>query len=408
MKELRRQIIEGIGEKYKNILEYLGESGRRIWAATEANNIGWGGITIVSAGTGIDHKTIRKGLLELNAENGDAKRIRKKGGGRKKLKDVNKKLLKDLDFLVDPATRGDPESPLRWTSKSTYKLSEALRKNGHKISQKSVYNLLIFLGYTLQSNKKTQEGSIHPDRDKQFEYINKQVKAFQKEDCPTISVDTKKKENIGNYKNNGREHNHKGKPEKVNTHDFMNKKLGKVAPYGVYDIGRDKGWVSVGISSDTAAFAVNSIRGWWYAMGKELYQNSRKMLITADCGGSNGYRVRLWKIELQKLSNELNIEIHVSHFPPGTSKWNKIEHRMFSYISRNWRGRPLLTRETVVNLIVNTRTSKGLEIKSMIDENKYETGIKVSDAELAEINLREAKFHGEWNYKISPSGDCRN
>ncbi len=263
MKELRRQIIEGIGEKYKNISEYLDESGRRIWVASEASNIGWGGITIVSKSTGISHKTIRKGLLELNVEDGEKKRIRKEGGGRKKLKDIDKKLLKDLDFLVDPATRGDPESPLRWTSKSTYKLSKALRRKGHQISQKSVYNLLIFLGYTLQANKKTKEGSSHPDRDKQFEYINKQAKIFQKKDYPTISVDTKKKENIGNYKNNGREHNHKGKPEEVNGHDFINKKLGKVAPYGVYDIGKNKGWVSVGISSDTAAFAVNSIRGWW-------------------------------------------------------------------------------------------------------------------------------------------------
>ena len=379
-----------------------------MWATTEANNIGWGGITIVFEGTGIDHKTIRKGLWELNAENRESKRTRKDDGGRKKLKDVNQKLLKDLDFLIDPATRGDPESSLRWTSKSTYKLTEALRKKGHKISQRSVYNLLIFLGYTLQSNKKTQEGSNHPDRDEQFHYINKRVKTFQKNDCPTISVDTKKKENIGNYKNNGQEHNHKGKPEKVSTHDFMNKKLGKVAPYGVYDIGRNKGWVSVGISGDTAAFAVNSIRGWWYAMGKELYQNSKKMLITADCGGSNGYRVRLWKVELQKLANELDVEIYASHFPPGTSKWNKIEHKMFSYISRNWRGRLLLSRETVVNLIANTRTNKGLEIKLMLDENKYETGIKVSDKELAGINLREAKFHGEWNYKILPVDNCIN
>lgn len=408
MKELRRQIIEGIGGKYKKISKYLSESGRRIWVATEANNIGWGGITIVFEGTGIDHKTIRKGLVELNVENGESKRIRKEGGGRKKLKDVNQKLLKDLDSLVDPATRGDPEYPLRWTSKSTYKLTKALRKKGHKISQRSVYNLLIFLGYTLQSNKKTQEGSNHPDRDKQFHYINKQVKAFQKNDCPTISVDTKKKENIGNYKNNGKEHNHKGKPEKVSTYDFIDKKLGKVAPYGVYDIGKNKGWVSVGISGDTAAFAVNSIRGWWYAMGKKLYQNSEKIFITADCGGSNGNRVRLWKIELQKLSNELNVEIHVSHFPPGTSKWNKIEHKMFSYISRNWRGRPLLSRETVVNLIANTRTNKGLEIKSMLDENNYEIGIKISDEELAEINLQKNKFHGEWNYKILPSDNSRN
>jgi len=408
VKELRKQIIEGIAEKYKNVSKYLNEKGRRIWASTEAANIGWGGITIVFEATAIDHKTIRKGLAELNVEDKHPERVRKKGGGRKKLKDIDKKLLKDLDFLVAPNTRGDPESPLRWTSKSTYKLAEALRKKGHEISQRSVYNLLIYLGYTLQSNKKTKEGSNHPDRNKQFNYINKRVKAFQKSDCPTISVDTKKKENIGEYKNNGREYNQKGKPEEVSGHDFMDKRLGKVAPYGVYDIGRNKGWVSVGISGDTAAFAVNSIRGWWHAMGKEVYADSRKMLITADCGGSNGYRVRLWKVELQTLANELNIEIYVSHFPPGTSKWNKIEHKMFSYISRNWRGRPLLTRETVVNLIANTRTNKGLEIKSMLDQNKYETGIKVTDEEMARLNLREARFHGEWNYKISPLDNQKN
>ena len=408
MEELRRQIIDGISEKYKEVSKYLNEKGRRIWAATEAANIGWGGITIVFEGTGIDHKTIRKGIAELNAENKETNRVRKKGGGRKKLKDVDKELLKDLDYFVDPNTRGDPESPLRWTSKSTYKLAEALRKKGHKISQRSVYNLLIFLGYTLQSNKKIKEGTNHPDRDKQFKYINKRVKTFQRDNCPTVSVDTKKKENIGNYKNNGCEYNHKGEPEEVNTHDFMNKKLGKVSPYGVYDIGQNKGWVSVGISRDTAAFAVNSIRGWWYEMGKEIYQDSKKILITADCGGSNGYRVRLWKVELQKLANELGVEIHVSHFPPGTSKWNKIEHKMFSYISQNWRGKPLLTRETVVNLIANTRTQKGLEIKSMLDQNQYETGIKVSDEEMAGLNIRKAKFHGEWNYKVSPLDNQNN
>ena len=408
MNELRRQIVEGISAKYKEISKHLTENGRRIWAATEAANIGWGGITIVFEGTGIDHKTIRKGISELNAKNEDINRVRKKGGGRKKLKDVAKKLLKDLDCLVDPATRGDPESPLRWTAKSTYKLAEALRKKGHNISQRSVYNLLIFLGYTLQSNKKIKEGTNHPDRDQQFKYINKQVKIFQRSDCPTLSVDTKKKENIGSYKNNGREYNPKGNPEEVNTHDFVNKQLGKVSPYGVYDIGRNKGWVSIGISSDTAAFAVNSIRGWWYAMGKDIYHDSRKMLITADCGGSNGYRVRLWKVELQKLANELRVEIYVRHFPPGTSKWNKIEHKMFSYISQNWRGKPLLTRETVVNLIANTKTQKGLEIRSMLDENKYDTAIKVSDEEMSALNLQESKFHGEWNYKILPLDNRNN
>ena len=303
-----------------------------------------------------------------------------------------------MDSFVDQNTRGDLEPPLRWTSKSTYKLAEALRNKRNKISQRSVYSLLIFLGYTLQSNKKIKS---------QFKYINNRVKTFQRDNCPTISVDTKKKKNIGNYKNNGCEYNHKGKLEEVNTHDFTNKKLGKVLPYGVYDIGRNKGWVSVGISRDTATFAVNSIQGW-YEIGKELYQDSKKILITADCRGSNGYRVRLWKVELQKLANELGVEIHVSHFPPGTSKWNKIEHKIFSYISQNWRGKPLLSRETVVNLIENTRTQKGLEVKSMLDQNQYETGIKASDEEMGGLNIRKAKFRGEWNYKISPLDNHNN
>lgn len=396
--------IQEVNEKYEWISEHLNEKSRRIWAATEANSIGWGGITIISKATGIDAKTIRKGITELGGKKGgeSKNRIRRKGGGRKKLKDTEKNIVKALESLVNPVTRGDPESPLRWTCKSTYKLAEAMVKKGYKISQRTVYNLLVFLEYSLQSNKKTKEGTNHPDRDKQFKYINNQVKMFQKCNSPTLSVDTKKKENIGNYKNNGKEYRKKKNPEKVNGHDFPNKKLGKVSPYGVYDIGKNKGWISVGISGDTAAFAVNTIRSWWYQMGVSSYKQTKKILITADCGGSNGNKVRLWKVELQKLANELNKEIYVSHFPPGTSKWNKIEHRMFSYISGNWRGRPLITREAVVNLIANTKTKTGLEIRSVLDENEYETGIKVSDDDMNIINISEARFHGEWNYCISP------
>lgn len=397
--------IQEVNEKYEWISEHLNEKSRRIWAATEANSIGWGGITIISKATSIDAKTIRKGITELGEKKGgeSKKRIRRKGGGRKKLKDTEKNIVKALESLVNPVTRGDPESPLRWTCKSTYKLAEAMVKKGYKISQRTVYNLLVFLEYSLQSNKKTKEGANHPDRDKQFKYINNQVKMFQKCNSPTLSVDTKKKENIGNYKNNGKEYSKKKNPEKVNGHDFPNKKLGKVSPYGVYDIGKNKGWISVGISGDTAAFAVNTIRTWWYQMGVSSYKHTKKILITADCGGSNGNKVRLWKVELQKLANELNKEIYVSHFPPGTSKWNKIEHRMFSYISGNWRGRPLITREAVVNLIANTKTKTGLEIRSVLDENEYETGIKVSDDDMNIINISEERFHGEWNYCISPN-----
>ncbi len=390
---------------FEAISFYLNERSRRIWAAIEAKNYGWGGVSLVSQATGIDRKTIRKGLLELALDETkklDRNHIRKSGGGRKKLTDKHPRLLQDLDSLIDPITRGDPESPLLWTCKSTPKLADELTTQGYKICQRTVCDLLYHLGYSLQGNKKTKEGTNHPDRNAQFEYINQKVISFQKNHYPVISVDTKKKENIGNFKNRGKEYQPKGNPEKVKTHDFPDKKLGKVSPYGVYDISRNKGWVSVGISSDTAEFAVNSIRSWWYKMGQPFYEKSDELLITADCGGSNGYRTRLWKRELQKLANELNMIIHVCHFPPGTSKWNKIEHRMFSFISENWRGRPLITKETVVNLISNTKTKKGLEIQSQLDENTYEKGIKVTDEEMNNINIEKDEFHGEWNYKISP------
>ena len=395
--------MEDIKTKYCGISFCLNERSRRMWAATEAKSFGWGGITVVSDATGIDPKTIRKGLLELDEKQRvPANRIRTTGGGRKKLIEINTGLLDDLESLVEPDSRGDPESPLRWTSKSTYKLSEQLKHRGYSVSQRTVCSLLADLDYSLQSNKKMKEGTNQPDRDEQFLYIYERVKYFQSRNNPVVSVDTKKKENIGEFKNAGREYHKKGTPVEVNGHDFMDKRLGKISPYGVYDLSKNKGWVNVGISADTAEFAVHSIRCWWHIMGKEAYPRSRKLLITADCGGSNGHRVRLWKVQLQKLATELEAEISVCHFPPGTSKWNKIEHKMFSYISKNWRGKPLITRETVVKLIASTRTTKGLEIQAMLDENVYEKGIKITDAEIAEVNLVKADFHGDWNYTIKP------
>jgi len=358
---------------------------------------------MVSEATGIDPKTIRKGLLELDEEQSTpTDRIRAKGGGRKKLTERHEKLLDDLESLVEPDSRGDPESPLRWTSKSTYKVAEQLKRKGYSVCQRTVYSLLADLGYSLQSNKKVKEGTNHPDRDAQFHYIYHRVKYFQSRNNPVISVDTKKKENIGEFKNAGREYHKKGTPIEVNVHDFADKNLGKVSPYGVYDLSKNKGWVSVGISADTAQFAVHSIRCWWYIMGKGTYPHVRELLITADCGGSNGHRVRLWKVELQKLATELEMEISVCHFPPGTSKWNKIEHKMFSYISKNWRGKPLITRETVVQLIASTQTTKGLEIRAVLDENLYEKGVKVTEEQMASVHLVQADFHGEWNYTIMP------
>lgn len=393
--------IQKVEIKYQQLSFCLNEKSKRLWAATEADSIGRGGINIVHKATGIDFKTIRKGVKELASDKGD-NRIRKAGGGRKKIRDTQSDILKALEKLIEPVTRGDPESSLLWTCKSTYNLCDELKAQGYAISQKTVYSLLVDLDYSLQSNRKRREGTDHPDRNEQFEFIYKMVKKFQAKRNPTISVDTKKKENIGEYKNNGREYRKQGKPIEVNMHDFPDKLLGKVAPYGVYDIGKNKGWVSVGISADTAEFAVNTIRNWWYLMGASEYPKVTELLITADCGGSNGYRVKLWKYELQKLANELGIVIAVCHFPPGTSKWNKIEHRMFSYITKNWRGRPLETRETVVQLISNTKTKTGLEIKAILDNNIYEKGKLVSDDDMSMINQRQNKFHGEWNYKILP------
>ena len=396
--------IEKTSEKYLAIQDCLSEKGRRLWAAVEAKAYGWGGVKLVSMATGMSNATVHRGIKELdNPETTPGGGIRQKGGGRKPHKETQAGLLGALDALVGPYAKGDPESNLRWTSKSTRKLAQSLRDMGYKTSHTTVAILLRDLGYTLQANKKTLENANHPDRDAQFQKINQCVIAAQRSGQPTISVDTKKKENVGNYHNNGREYAEKGKPVEVKGHDFTDKKLGKVVPYGVYDIGKNKGWVSVGISADTAQFAVNTIRTWWLTCGQAIYPNASQLLITADCGGSNGYRTRLWKVELQKLSDELDLEIHVHHFPPGTSKWNKIEHRLFSYISKNWRGKPLINREAVVNLISNTTTKTGLTVSAVLDKKVYQTGIKVTDEQMESVNYKGGEFHPEWNYLICPN-----
>ena len=400
-KDIERLTIE---KKYDAVSYCLNERGKRLWAAAEAESYGRGGITLVSQATGLSNATIHKGLKELQDPIPPTdRRLRKAGGGRKKITERNKEILNVLDSLVDPTARGDPESHLKWTSKSVRNLSKELSNRGFQVSFRTTASLLKELDYSLQSNKKTKEGRSHEDRDTQFQYINKSITELQSRKQPTISVDTKKKENIGEFKNNGREYSKKGKPVEVDSHDFPDKKLGKVVPYGIYDIGKNNGWVSVGISSDTAEFAVNAIRTWWYKMGKEVYTDSTTdLLITADCGGSNGYRVRLWKLELQKFSNESGLKIHLRHFPPGTSKWNKIKHRLFSYISKNWRGKPLISRETVVNLIGSTKTQTGLKVMAALDENEYKKGIEVSEEEMIALNIKGDIFHPEWNYTISP------
>ena len=400
-----KEAIEAIiWAKYRAIKNSLNEKSRRRWAAAEARSYGHGGIALVMRATNISRTAINNGLTELanlSQEEG-WQGVRKPGGGRKKITETQKDVLQVLRELVEPTEKGDPESPLKWTNKSTRNLQAAFNQRGIQLSHNTVYKLLRQEGYRMQANRKSLEDKVHPDRDAQFNYINASIQAVQHRGQPTISVDAKKKENIGNYKNNGREYRPKQDPLKVNGHDFTNPSLGKVAPYGVYDIGKNKGWVSVGVSADTAEFSVNAIRAWWYAMGSKMYVDAKELLITADCGGSNGNRVRLWKTSLQELSDELGLEIHVRHLPPGTSKWNKIEHRLFSYISMNWRGRPLLTRETVVNLISSTTTRKGLQVKAMLDENIYERGKKISNKELASINIKRADFHPEWNYTIFP------
>jgi hypothetical protein len=398
----KSHVINKIHQKYQTLQLRLNERTRRLWAATEASAIGRGGIAMVQQATGIDAKTIRRGLKEMNTSTPSipCQRSRVQGGGRKKLTVHYPDITDALETLIDPVKRGDPASPLRWTCKSTRLLANELNRQGYEISPSCVRLLLHELEYSLQGNKKTREGEAHPDRNDQFLYINEQVKRFLQSGQPVISVDTKKKENLGNFSNKGREYGPKGMPLETNTHDFPDKELGKAIPYGVYDIGRNEGWVNVGITHDTAQFAANNIRRWWTRMGQHRFPVATRLLITADAGGSNGYKHRLWKMELQKLATFTGLNITVCHFPPGTSKWNKIEHRLFSFITQNWRGKPLYDLATVVNLICNTTTSKGLFVKSAIDTKVYPKGIIVSDIELASVKLKPHGFHGEWNYTV--------
>ena len=402
--------IERIRLKYRALAAALDERTCRLWVAAEARALGHGGIAAVTRATGILPKRVLAGMQELDrmdevglpeGATGE-QRIRRAGGGRRAAEEKDETLVLDLERLIDPATRGDPESPLKWTSKSTRRLAEELGRLGHDVSAEKVRKLLPSMGYSLQSNRKTREGASHPDRDVQFRHISRRVVEFQRAQQPVVSVDTKKKELVGDFKNSGREWHPHGQAPEVRVHDFKDPKKGKAIPYGVYDVRRNEGWVSVGVDHDTAEFATASIRQWWLRMGRKAYPRATKLLITADCGGSNGYRTRLWKLCLQKLADELGLCITVCHYPPGTSKWNKIEHRMFCHITANWRGRPLESLEVIVNLIANTQTRKGLTIQADLNVNSYPKGIKISDAEMARLNITPAGFHGEWNYSISP------
>ncbi len=401
------QADELITARYRTLEGVLDERQRRLYAAAEAKVLGHGGVKRVHEATGVARGSILAGLKELEQEpkdlTVDGRRIRRPGAGRKKLVELDPGVREALERLVEPVTRGDPELPLRWTCKSLMQLARELNGHGHTISHVSVGALLKELGYSLQGNRKTLEGGDHPDRNAQFEYINGKVEAALSAEQPVISVDTKKKELVGQYKTGGKEWRPQGQPEDVKVHDFVDKELGRANPYGVYDLGNNSAWVSVGTDHDTASFAVATIRSWWLAMGKALYPGAKELLITADGGGSNGSRVRLWKLELQRLADELSIPIRISHFPPGTSKWNKIEHRLFSFISLNWRGKPLVSHEVIVNLIAATTTRRGLTVRAELDPTLYPKGVKVSDEEFAAICLTRDEFHGEWNYVITPS-----
>jgi len=395
-----------IRQRFEGLASSLDERHRRLWAAAEAKAWGYGGVSLVSRSTGISRRAIHVGLHELQADPAAASlgtRVRRPGAGPKRLTVMQSDLLAALDTLVEPTSRGDPESPLRWTCKGVRRLAAELQRQGYTIGRQKVAELLKDLGYSLQANRKTREGSQHPDRNAQFEYIAGQVQRFQNRGQPVISVDTKKKEIVGNFKNAGKEWCPQGKPTEVNVHDFMDKKLGKVIPYGVYDLTANAGWVSVGTDHDTADFAVATIRRWWHKMGQSLYPGATELLVTADGGGSNSFRNRRWKVALQGLADELKLSIRVCHFPPGTSKWNKIEHCLFSQIGINWRGKPLTSHQVVVQLIANTTTEAGLRVRAALDHKRYPTGLKVTNNELASVNLRPARFHGEWNYTIRPS-----
>lgn len=402
-----------IAEKYEALRDVMDEQTRRLWAATEARALGYGGVSTVSRAVGLTRPTITAGMREL----GDARRlaaavpkprVRHAGAGRPRLVDVDSGLRPALEELVEPATRGDPMSPLRWTCKSVRSLAAELTRQGHPASHQSVSELLQALGYSLQANRKTREGAQHPDRNAQFEHIARRAKEFQKRGQPVISVDTKKKELVGDFKNAGREWHPSGQPPEVRVHGFQDAELGKAIPYGVYDLSANAGWVSIGTDHDTPEFAVESIYSWWRQMGRRVYPDANELLITADGGGSNGSRARLWKVALQRMADTTGLKISVCHLPPGTSKWNKIEHRMFCHITRNWRGRPLESLEVIVNLIASTTTVKGLRVRAALDTDRYPTGIKIDDATMAALHLTPERFHGDWNYAIAPSGAHRN
>ena len=396
--------VEGLVRKFEVLARVLDERTRRLVAAAEAEAIGFGGVTAVAQASGLSRGTVIRGMAEIKTAPKPARgqRIRRKGAGRKRTVDRDSTLKRDLEALVEPVTRGDPESPLRWTCKSVRQLATELKRTGHHTSHRMVAELLHAMDYSLQANRKTLEGSAHPDRDAQFHHISSKIREFQADRQPVISVDTKKKELVGDFKNSGRELRPKGDPEKVRVHDFVVPELGRAAPYGVYDVTQNAGWVSVGVDHDTAAFAAQSIRRWWESMGTAAYPKAGRLLITADSGGSNGARVRLWKLELQRLADETGLEITVCHLPPGTSKGNKIEHRLFSFISHNWRGKPLVSHQVIVNLIAATTTKTGLRVRAELDPGKYPKGVKVSNKEVAAIRLERDDFHGEWNYTILP------
>lgn len=400
-------VAESVGERFELLGWALDERLRRLLAAAEAQVLGRGGVTAVAKATGVSRRAIHAGLKELAERTGPllpvSGRVRRPGAGRKRLIDRDLTLRADLERLVESVTRGDPETPLRWTCKSLRRLAEELGNEGHRVSRTVVGQLLYEMGYSLQANAKTLEGTHHPDRNAQFEHINREVQARLAQRQPVISVDTKKKELIGAFKNPGQTWRAKGQPEEVNVYDFIDQELGRANPYGIYDLGADAGWVSVGTDHDTAAFAVQTIRRWWQAVGRLAYPQAQELMITADGGGSNGSRVRLWKVELQRLADEIGLTIRVCHFPPGTSKWNKIEHRLFSFITMNWRGQPLVSHEVMINLIANTRTRSGLQVRAELDPAAYPKGVKVTDEQFKAIHLQRDPFHGDWNYAILPA-----
>lgn len=399
-----KQTVLAIGKKFRSLRDVFDERRRRLWAATEARSLGRGGVAAVARATGMSKRRIIAGLAELATGKKEriTERIRRPGAGRPPVLATDPTLLGDLESLVSPTTRGDPRSALRWTCKSTRRLADELGRKSHQVSQRTVGDLLAGLGYSLQATRKVREGATHPDRNAQFEYINKRVAAFQRRGQPVVSVDTKKKELVGDFTNRGREWQPKGSPVPVRVHDFLDPQRGKAIPYGVYDIGRNEGWVNVGIDHDTAEFAVESLRRWWRRMGKPVYPNANELLVTADGGGSNGVRNRLWKRELQRFASEVGLVITVAHYPPGTSKWNKIEHRMFCYITQNWRGRPLESVGTIISLIGSTKTTRGLRVRAALDYKTYDTGTQVTDDEMEALKLAPSEFHGEWNYTIRP------